>query len=91
MTNSLYLTISSFEDYKKTKWANGQISVKEVKNFISDCLREKCWGKLSGKDLIIHFGYDYYMYVGVDPCLINIHKVSQENNLFCEEFESPYL
>lgn len=51
-------------------------------------LREKLWAKLiSTKSFYVHFGYDYYMYIG-GSFELNTSKI---NGLYVEEFISPFL
>ncbi len=51
-------------------------------------LREKLWGKIvSTKSFYVHFGWDYYMYIGGSFEL----KKNKINGLYIEEFRSPYL
>jgi hypothetical protein len=53
-------------------------------------LREVIWCKLTGEGgFYIHFGWDYYMYVGLTgdlPSSLNVPK-----SIFMETFRSPYL
>ena len=59
-----HFLISGLENYKKTKWKDGAIVTLNNFSFvIKDCLREKCWCKLVSKNLIISFGYDYYVHI----------------------------
>jgi hypothetical protein len=55
-------------------------------------LREYIWAKLSNdKKMYVHFGYDYYMYIG---SLLPRHETIQnimEKGIFVEKFKSPYL
>ena len=54
-------------------------------------LRENLWCKLQAKNMFVHFGYDYYMYIGSnEPCQYAISKI-QELGLFVEVYHSPYL
>jgi len=55
-------------------------------------LREHIWCKLENMpDMYVHFGYDYYMYVGcVSECEDTIALI-EKMGLYVEEFESPYL
>ena len=57
---------------------------------IKCCLREKCWAKLETKHFYIHFGYDYYMYIGTDIPIMTVETISCDNHLFCELMHSPY-
>lgn len=59
-------------------------------NVCKMCLREMVWCKLeSDNGFYIHFGYDYYMYVGGILNNISIDKCKREE-LYFEEFLSPY-
>lgn len=60
-------------------------------NWIVRCvLRELMWCKLiDNNKFYIHFGYDYYVYVGGDFNLVD-HDSLQEG-VFYEKFKSPYL
>ncbi len=54
-------------------------------------LRREFWCKLEADDRFVHFGWDYYMYVGVvNPCERSILR-AEALGLFVEDFESPYL
>ncbi|HEV2601884.1 MAG TPA: hypothetical protein VGT41_06360 [Candidatus Babeliales bacterium] len=53
-------------------------------------LREVIWGKLQTKNFYVHFGYDYYMYVGsIDRSIEAIKKI-EDLGLFVEPYSSPY-
>ncbi|MFD2332527.1 hypothetical protein ACFSR7_24990 [Cohnella sp. GCM10020058] len=54
-------------------------------------LRENLWFKLiAGDKLFVHFGYDYYMYIGSDlACSAVINKIIN-SGLFAEPWISPY-
>lgn len=87
-----HLTICQPENYGRLRWRDGQrLDAAGVQAFARDCLRERVWGKLQAKHFFVHFGYDYYMYVG---CMLDggeIKKIAEENCLFCENMPSPYL
>jgi len=55
-------------------------------------LREYIWAKLSNdRKMYVHFGYDYYMYIGsLLPCDKTIKNIKEEG-LFVEKIKSPYL
>lgn len=54
-------------------------------------LRGEFWCKLETDERFLHFGYDYYMYVGVkSECLSSIAAATAPG-LFVERFESPYI
>ncbi|MCQ6560079.1 hypothetical protein NNL21_15410 [Paenibacillus mendelii] len=54
-------------------------------------LKEELGCRIKGKSqFYVHFGYDYYMYIGsVKPCDHAIHEI-RKSGLFIEEYESPY-
>jgi len=53
-------------------------------------LREACWTKLEDDNgTYIHFGYDYYMYVGSNKTS-KIVEIQFPGSIFVEKFESPY-
>jgi hypothetical protein len=54
-------------------------------------LRGEFWCKLEADGRFVHFGWDYYMYLGVTrPCERAISK-AKSLGLFVEDFASPYL
>jgi len=72
--------------------SSGQlIHLDDINLFARLILREMAWCKLLHGDFFIHFGYDYYMYVGgvneLKEELITINK----SGLFVEKMESPYF
>ena len=54
-------------------------------------LREKLWCKLESKNIFVHFGWDYYMYIGSSSKCKESIRIIHQNELFVEEYESPYL
>lgn len=61
-----------------------------VCQMITACLREQCWMKLIAKDFFIHFGYDYYIYIGTLLPFSIVSEIATEYGLFCEICQSPY-
>lgn len=53
-------------------------------------LREALWCKLEGADSYLHFGYDFYVYLGAPVDSPAARKRAQELGLFVESFPSPY-
>lgn len=67
-------------------------SREEVLMMAKGVLREDFWCKLEAKDFFIHFGYDYYMYIGADIEEEKMSDIARKNGLFAELIErSPYL
>ncbi|MFD1169946.1 hypothetical protein [Oceanobacillus caeni] len=54
-------------------------------------LRNIIWCKLGYKNqFFVHFGYDYYMYIGASrQCTKAINAVTR-SGLFVEKFDTPY-
>ena len=69
---------------------NNQIlSAATLGNVIRGCLRGYVWCRLTGsKGAYIHFGYDYYMYVGLPK---RVRLPSLPKGIFLERLDSPYL
>ena len=54
-------------------------------------LRELCWARFEDSDgRFVHFGWDYYMYVGVTTECPNAERAAAQRGLFVESFRSPY-
>lgn len=67
------------------------LSLEQVKIVSKLILREYLWCKLISKyKMFVHFGYDYYMYIGSrSQCKDTLRKI-KDSGLFVEDFESPY-
>ena len=85
----LYIKQAEIYDAKIAlpKYVADKSSIGQV---IRDCLREKYWAKLENTDFFIHFGYDYYMYVGTDLTASITDTICKKHSLYCEKFRSPY-
>ncbi len=68
------------------------VELKDILSISRLALREEIWAKFTipGK-AYIHFGYDYYMYLGVPIQCKSAIKSTHELGLFVESFRSPYL
>jgi len=53
-------------------------------------LRSIIWCKLYGKQMFVHFGYDYYMYIGSNNKAESVISAIENTGLFIEEMPSPY-
>ena len=91
MLNTLHYTFLLERNFRLPKWHNEQVVVgDDIALFVKDCLRESCWGKLEGRSSYIHFGYDYYVYVGLELEAERLLEVVNKHGLFCEWMHSPY-
>ena len=52
---------------------------------VRDCLREKCWCRLIAPEMMITFGYDYYLYIKCPLKSTVIFEIASNHNLFVEE------
>ena len=75
--------------YNKVK--NGMtISQDNIEVLLRLILREVIWCKLLNNDMFVHFGYDYYMYIGCHTMSDTDRNILTEKGLFIEDFNSPY-
>ena len=65
-------------------------NAQEIRGVITACLREQCWLKLISDDFFIHFGYDYYMYIGSSLPTESVIEAATHHGLYCEQYSSPY-
>lgn len=68
------------------------VSEKDLESICRLILREVIWCRLeSDSDFYIHFGWDYYMYVGSNVYSQDAISFGRAQNLFIEEMMSPYI
>lgn len=68
------------------------LNVAQCAEFARLALREQVWGKLVAPGrAFVHFGYDYYMYIGLPVKCAGALAAVQQRGLFVEPFRSPYL
>ena len=73
-------------------WIGKAVTVQEVRELAKLTLRNAIWCKLGyKKQFFIHFGYDYYMYIGASEECAKAKEIVKETGLFIEDFKSPYL
>ncbi|HEV2916429.1 MAG TPA: hypothetical protein VGW78_01645 [Candidatus Babeliales bacterium] len=53
-------------------------------------LREQFWCKLEADSMYVHFGWDYYMYIGSNKKCSSAVTTIKKTGLFVETFVSPY-
>lgn len=79
------------EIYHNDAWREGQeIGCGALSAIVRSILREESWCRLIGRDFFIHFGYEYYMYVGCSLPLETVSQLAARYGLFCEVFSTPY-
>lgn len=53
-------------------------------------LRSEIWCRLESESAFLHFGHDYYMYVGIASNCTSAIQRATDSGLFVERFNSPY-
>ncbi len=73
-------------------WVGKSISMQEIKELAKLTLRNVVWCKLSYKNkFFVHFGYEYYMFIGAINDCPNARQKVEKSGLYVEDFISPYL
>ncbi len=77
--------------FVNTLQENDLLSLEQIKTASKLILRNYFWCQLISKHkMFVHFGYDYYMYIGSrSECKDTLQKI-KNSGLFVEDFESPY-
>jgi hypothetical protein len=88
------LQISALENstsYKEFK-VGMALNIPGILRISKLALREKLWARLANPgQAYVHFGYDYYMYIGVPRKCPKAAQSARDQGLFVEPFRSPYL
>ncbi len=53
-------------------------------------LRECLWCRLKSRKMYVHFGHDYYMFIGSEQECSEVIKEIESTGLFFEPFQSPF-
>ncbi|MFJ3792546.1 hypothetical protein [Kitasatospora sp. NPDC090091] len=92
------LEVDGLEMYPESSWwqrvSEGDwLSLDEAIELSRSVLREDfVWCRLHcGSEFFVHFGYDYYMYVGVSGSFQETVASIRRSGLYVDEFESPYM
>lgn len=73
------------------EFAEGSVlSLEKLPEVFGRILRNKFWCRLQADNGFVHFGWDYYMYVGVPHRCPAAEQTASELGLYVEEFTSPY-
>lgn len=68
-----------------------QFGREELAVAFQDVLREKYWCRFERTaEAFVHFGWDYYMYLGTTKLCTSAIEQAHRQGLFVEECESPY-
>ncbi len=87
------LTVEGIENHKGLALEFGEgsvLSLERVGDVIRRILREEFWCRLECQGGFVHFGWDYYMYIGVPHRCPEAELLAEGLGLYPEEFSSPY-
>jgi hypothetical protein len=87
------LTVVGLENPKGLTLDFGEdsiLSLERVGDVIPQILREEFWCRLECQCGFLHFGWDYYMYIGVPHRCPEAELLAEGLGLYPEEFPSPY-
>lgn len=92
-SGQLSLAVDGLENHQKRPIEFGEgaaLGLNQLGPVIRSILREEFWCRLVGEACFLHFGWDYYTYVGVPrPCPAS-QELARRLGLFVEERPSPY-
>jgi len=81
-------------DYRKLFYGLTEglcISITEIEYICKLILREQLWCKLESDKMLVHFGYDFYMYIVISQGDHEFVRTVIPAELFIEEMISPYM
>jgi len=91
-----YINYNDFSELESKKYFKSLrkdmlIPKQKIKQVAQFALRNIIWCRLVSEEMFIHFGYDYYMYIGSTRLSEETLKKIKNNQLFVEERISPYI
>ena len=95
--NIIELRISYLENTQNNQepgislMAGTVLNFEALKQVMKSILREKYWVKLETDNSFIHFGYDYYMYIGVPHEPQSARQFAESRGLYVGDCLSPYI
>lgn len=87
------LTVNGLENSARHELPFGEggvLSIDASADVMRRVLHDEFWCRLVAPLAYVHFGWDYYMYVGVPKRVPKSEAVARELGLFAEPFRSPY-
>ena len=81
-----------FRKYQNFQIETGKIiEMSLLEEIVSLILRNNFWARIVSERMEVHFGYDYYMYIGVSEKLDDAKSIPEKHGLFIENRTSPYI
>ncbi len=69
-------------------WENGRkLRGLQLRAFLQDGLREKCWGRLIAPGIYLEFGYDYYLHIGCPLEWSEMEQIVRASGLYLETWD----
>ena len=65
------------------------VPISELREVVRRILREEFWCRLEGSGSYMHFGWDYYMFIGAKQDCPGAKSLAESLGLFVEDSESP--
>lgn len=89
---NIFYCSSSLRKMYQSLHGEQKLNKEEIIEVMQLVLREFIWCKLESQKMFVHFGWDYYMYIGTPKELskLLIQQI-EKSGLYVEEFYSPYL
>jgi len=87
------LTVRGFECGAGVPCRYGEgdvLALEQAAQLMAMVLREECWCRLEDSRGFVHFGWDYYMYVGVASACPGSARRAARAGLFVEAMRSPH-
>jgi len=84
------LTVAELEappDHSIGFTEGSQVSADQLGEVLQQILREEVWCNLESHNGFIHFGYDYYMYIGVPHPCPAAERLATDSGLFVERLD----
>jgi len=91
--NIAALRVVGLENSRKRRldFAEGSILPGEkLSEAFAEVLRGELWCRFQADDGFVHFGWDYYMYIGVPHRCPRAEHTASKLGLYVEEFVSPH-
>ncbi len=88
------LRVDSLESHRveNIDFKEGEVlSLDRVREIIPRLLRAEFWCRLQAVEGFVHFGWDYYVFIGVPHSCSAARALATSLGLYVEDFSFPYL
>ncbi|MFX3622611.1 MAG: hypothetical protein ACE3JP_00870 [Ectobacillus sp.] len=86
------IAVQNAKEFISKLWVGKKVNKLEIQGIARLTLRNAVWCKLRLRNqFFVHFGYDYYMFIGAsDSCTQALEKI-KSMGLYVEAYDSSYL